>query len=240
MEIYNDDCLNILPTLPHQSIDLILTDLPYGTTNAKWDCQIPLNQLWIHYNNLIKPNGTIALFATQPFTSQLINSNIKNFKYCWYWHKTSSTGFLNAKKQPLRNIEEICIFYKKQNNYFPIMTQLDKPKSINLNSKPSTLLNKVKSTNETIKYKLYTHNYPKNILTFKKDKKNFHPTQKPLELLKYLIQTYTKENDTILDNTMGAGNTLIAAKQLNRNAIGIEINPTFFNVAKQRINSQNY
>ncbi|MFW6008970.1 MAG: DNA-methyltransferase [archaeon] len=232
IELYNDDYNNVLKNIDDNNIDAIIADLPYSITNNSWDKQpINLEQLWKQYNRIIKDNGVIVLFAAQPFTSKLISSNIKMFKYSWIWKKNYPTNFLNVKKQPLRITEDICVFYKKQCVY--------KPQGItecNLNINRGNIY--AVSTNynpANSKYKQTQTNYPNNILEFKRDKETYHPTQKPVALLEYLILTYTNEGDLILDNVMGSGSTGVAAKNLNRKFIGIEMNKDYYNIAKDRI-----
>lgn len=231
-----DDCFTAMATLPDGSIDCILADLPYGITQAKWDCELPLDKLWAEYKRLAKPSCQIVLFAAQPFTSKLICSNLEMFKYCWYWEKERGTGFLNAKKQPLRCVEEICVFYNKS-NYNPQMTKLEKPYKHMLPVSKSETVNKVMSFNSEPEYREHTHSYPKNILKFSRDNynKRIHSTQKPLALLEYLVKTHSKENDLILDNCMGSGTAGVACKNLNRNFIGMELDPVMFEMASKRI-----
>lgn len=176
------------------------------------------------------------LFGSQPFTSKLISSNLDWFKYCWYWEKEKGTGFLNAKKQPLRCIEEICVFYK-ENKYNPQMVPLEKPYRHKLPTKATETLNDVASFGTEIQYREYTHSYPKNILQYPRDNSNkgLHSTQKPIALLEYLVATYTNPGDLVLDNTMGSGTTCLAAKNLNRDYIGIEIDSEMYEIAKVRI-----
>lgn len=231
------DCLKILPTIASESVDAVIADLPYGITQAKWDCEINLESLWREYKRVAKPTAVFVLFASQPFTSKLISSNMKWFKYCWYWEKEKGTGFLNAKKQPLRCIEEICVFYKKPGKYNPQMIELDKPRKRNLPSSPTEGVNNVASFGKELQYKEYTHSYPKNLLKYGRDKgnKGQHSTQKPIELMKYLVKTYSDEGDLILDNAMGSGTTCVAAKALNRDYIGIEMDEGIFEIARQRV-----
>ena len=224
------DCLEVMKTIPSKSIDAIICDLPYGTTRNKWDSIISLDLIWLQYKRIIKNDGAIILNSAQPFTSVLINSNLKDFKYCWYWQKNRATGVLNAKKQPLRNIEEICVFNVKK--YKPQgLIEVNKPSR---NSKKD-YDNYGKGTCKDYTQK-YT-NYPKQLINFNSIQRTVHPTQKPLELLEYLIKTYTNEGDTILDNTMGSGTTMLACKNLNRNGIGIENNEKYFKIAEERVNS---
>ena len=233
MQLFNDDCLKILPTIPDKSIDLILTDPPYGTTQCKWDSIIPFEPMWKELKRIIKDNGAITLFGTEPFSSHLRLSNIKWFKYDWYWNKKFITGFLNSKRQPLRCIEVISIFYKNKHNYFPIMTKGKMRKKGGLH-KSSECYGEYKS--------IYTESdtyYPKNYFEFSNanQTKKVHPTQKPINLLEYLIKTYTNENDTVLDFAMGSGSTGVACKNINRDFIGIELDKNYFNIAKNRIES---
>tara|TARA_R100000935_G_scaffold49158_1_gene74252 strand:- start:1320 stop:2030 length:711 start_codon:yes stop_codon:yes gene_type:complete len=233
MQLFNDDCLKVLPTIPDKSIDLILTDPPYGTTKCKWDSIIPFEPMWKELKRIIKDNSCIALFGTEPFSSHLRLSNLDWFKYDWYWNKKIITGFLNSKRQPLRCIEIVSIFYKKKHNYIPIMTKGKRRKKGGIN-KSSKCYGEYKS--------IYTESdlyYPKNYLEFSnaKQTKKLHPTQKPVPLLEYLIKTYTNENDTVLDFTMGSGSIGVACKNINRNFIGIEKDNEYFNIAKDRIES---
>lgn len=218
------------------SIDLILCDLPYGTTACKWDNIISFPLLWEQYNRIIKENGAIVLFAAQPFTAKLIYSNFKNFRYCWYWVKPQVTGFALSKKQPLRVTEEICVFYKKQPTYNPqglIEIKNPKPK-VRKTKQTDKIYTKWLEGEYTSKYT----NYPKQTLFYSRDSKNrLHPTQKPVKLLEYLIKTYTNEGETVLDNCMGSGSTGEACINTNRRFIGIELNEEYFNIAKQRINN---
>jgi len=238
------DCLEVMKTIPDGSIDAIITDPPYGTTACKWDSIIPLDKLWEQYNRIIKPNGAIVLTSTQPFTSVLINSNIKNFKYCWYWDRCIKSNFLNAKHQPIRHIETIPVFYKKKPTYNPILKpkRKDQIRWNNIPSKQSQTdtLNKVgylenRFERRTIPLDM---DYPTELLKYSlpsANKGRNHPTEKPIELMEYFIKTYTNENDTILDNTMGSGSTGVAAKNLNRNFIGIEKDENYFNIARERV-----
>lgn len=236
------DCLNVMSKLPDNSIDCIIADLPYGITQAKWDCELPLDKLWLEYERLAKNNCAIVLFASQPFTSKLINSNLPMFKYCWYWEKEKGTGFLNTKHQPLRCIEEICIFSKKTSKYNPQMVPLDKPYRHKLPTNKSEVINAVSSFEKPIEYKEYTHSHPKNLLKYSRDNSNkgIHSTQKPLELMKYLVNTYSDIGDTILDNTMGSGTTCLAAKKMKRGYIGIENDEKIYKIAVERLSENLY
>lgn len=229
-ELWQGDCLQLMDKIPNKSIDMILCDLPYGTTQCKWDTIIPFEILWKQYNRVIKDNGAIILFGSQPFTSELIHSNIKNYKYNWTWVKSKSSNFLNAKKQPLRTVEDICVFYKKQCTYNPQMVKLDEPRVIKRTQKT------IQTTGhfESINHSVYTEAYPKNVLYYNNEM-YLHPTQKPVELLEYLIKTYSNEGEVVLDNTMGSGSTGVAALNLHRKFIGIELESQYFEIAQKRI-----
>lgn len=230
-------CLEIMKSLPDKSVDAVIADLPYGVTKAKWDSEIPLDELWKEFNRLGKDDCPVVLFGAQPFTSKLIQSNFDNFRYCWYWEKEKGTGFLNAGKQPLRCIEEICVFYRKAGKYNPQMVPLEKPYRHKLPTKKTELTNNVASFDEEISYKEYTHAHPKNLLRFSRDNSNqgVHSTQKPIKLMEYLTLTYSSSGDTVLDCTMGSGSTGVACVLHNRNFIGIEIEENIYSLAKQRI-----
>ena len=231
-KLFNGDCLDIMKQIPDNCIDMILCDLPYGVTDCEWDNVIPFDKLWEQYNRIIKNNGAIVLFSMQPFTTKLISSNLKDFRYLWYWYKNYATGFSYARYQPMRKIEDICIFYKKMPTYHPQgLIKIDSPtikKRTNSSIYRMTLTNSYKPT-----YK----NYPKNVLHFDgvNSKDRLHPTEKPVALLEYLIKTYTNENDVVLDNCMGSGSTGEACQNTNRHFIGIEIDTDFYNVACERL-----
>jgi site-specific DNA-methyltransferase (adenine-specific) len=222
------DCLERMKEIPDGSIDMILCDLPYGTTACKWDTIIPFEPLWESYKRIIKLTGTIALFAGQPFTSALIMSNTKLFRYVWYWRKNRATNVLNAKKMPLRDTEEVCVF--GGTTYIPQGLIFAPEQS--RNSKSDSECYGSGTTN------LYTReytNYPKQTLSFDVVQRTLHPTQKPVPLLEYLIKTYTNEGEVVLDNTMGSGSTGVACMNTYRRFIGIELDETYFQIAKQRI-----
>ncbi len=228
-----NDCFNIFPQIESGSVDMILCDLPYGTTQCKWDSILPLDKLWKEYNRIIKKNGAIVLFSSQPFTSILINSNIKNFKYTWVWEKSKATNYLNAKKQPLRASEDICVFYQKQPTYNPQMTE-GKP----YNKGTALRETEVYGSQVAVEVKSDGARYPRNVIYFKtaeSEGKVVHPTQKPLALLEYLIQTYSNEGEIILDNTAGSFSTAIAATKLNRNWIGIEQEEKYCKIGLERL-----
>ena len=226
------DCLEVMPSIPDKSIDMILCDLPYGTTACKWDIIIPFEPLWEQYERAIKDNGAIVLTACQPFTSLLTTSNLKLFKYCWIWEKPQGVDPFMAPYRPLNNYEDICVFYKKQPTYNPKMskgrayvTNRDKygrkHELTNTQMKPTTTVN-------------VGERYPTRILKFEQEK-GLHPTQKPVALFKYLINTYTNKGDVVLDSCLGSGTTAIAAYDLGRQYIGIEKDPKYHKVATERI-----
>jgi site-specific DNA-methyltransferase (adenine-specific) len=241
IQLIQGDCLEKMKSIPDGNIDMILCDLPYGTTVCKWDTVIPFVPLWEQYERIIKPNGAIVLTASQPFTSALVMSKPKLFKYEWVWDKIKPTGMLNASHQPLRRHENILVFCKKKSIYNPQKTQ--NPKGIEKRN-----LYKYQRENEggetvgMIKQGGTSSNYeadkllPVSIQQFSKDNKPIHPTQKPVALFEYLIKTYTNEGDLVLDNCMGSGTTGVACKNLNRDFIGIELNQKYFEIAEKRIN----
>lgn len=216
-----------------------MCDLPYGTTGGRWDSIIPFDPLWEQYNRIIKENGAIVLFSAQPFTTKLIHSNLKNFRYCWYWKKNNKTGFTYARYQPMRCIEDICVFYKKAPAYKPqglIALENPKSKKHNPNQGGELWTVRTKRSEYTPKFK----NYPTHLLEFANEatsnKNRLHPTQKPVALLEYLIKTYTSEGETVLDNCMGSGSTGVACMNTGRRFIGMELDNTYFETAKKRIN----
>ena len=221
-----------MKSIPNESVDMILCDLPFNTTRNKWDCMIDLDKLWECYNRIIKNNGAIVLFAQQPFTTILGNSNLKMLKYEWIWRKDNGTGFLNAKKMPLKIHENILVFYKKPPTYNPQMRTGFKPYKCSQGRHSSNYGAYEKGH---ISQSEKGERYPIDILEFQRDKEKLHPTQKPVALLQYLIKTYTNEGELILDNCMGSGSTGVACKELNRRFIGIELEEKYFDIAKERI-----
>ncbi len=229
--LFQGDCLDIMPLIPDKSIQLILADLPYGITRSKWDSVLCLTKLWYEYERVMADNCAVLLFGSQPFTSDLIYSNKKLFKYSLVWDKRMKVGMMNCKRMPLRQHEDICVFYKKQPTYNPQMTR---GRMRNKKIQPTKdfevygQIIPVDNMND-----LY---YPGSILEFSNanQKIKTHTTQKPLELMKYLIKTYSNENDMVLDNTMGSGTTCLAAKELNRKFIGIEKEPKYYEIACRR------
>jgi DNA modification methylase len=233
IQLLHGDCLELMKSIPDASIDAIITDPPYGTTACKWDSVIDFTLMWEQLNRIIKPNGAIVLFGSEPFSSALRMSNIKNYKYDWVWVKEQGTGFLNAKKQPLRNNEQISIFYKKQPTYNPQMVGNEK-RVVKRKNIAQTTDNYGFSMQPT--ESVYYGRLPNNTIELKRDKEKLHPTQKPVELMKYLIKTYTNEYETVLDFTMGSGSTGVACRNINRSFIGIEMDEKYFEIAKKRIN----
>ena len=278
-KLYLGDCLEVMNSIPSKSVDMVLCDLPYGTTNNKWDTIIPMNDyininnkniekdefylkqflkglpkkeidkiwkenkregLWTHYKRIIKDNGVILLFAQDIFSAYLINSNSKMYKYKWFWKKDRPSGFLNAKKMPLKNIEEILVFYKKCPIYKPQFWEGKPLQGMGTKYKEGNLGNNnygkfASHTNPSANREGDTKKYPRQVLEFKRPHPPIFPTQKPVDLCEYLIKTYTNEGDLVLDNCMGSGSTGIACKNLNRRFIGIELNSETFNLAKDRI-----
>lgn len=279
IELYNNDCLEIMKDIPSKSIDMILCDLPYQVTQNKWDTIIPMNDfisinnknieknefylqqfmkgltkkeinkiwkenkqegLWTYYNRIIKDNGAIVLFAQDIFSAQLINSNPKMYKYKLFWKKDRPSGFLNAKKMPLKDVEEILIFYKKCPTYNPQFWEGIPLHGMGTKYKEGNLGNNnygkfASHTNPSANREGDTKKYPRQLLEFKRPHPPIFPTQKPVDLCEYLIKTYTNEGEVILDNCMGSGSTGIACKKLNRKFIGIELNKLTFELAKDRI-----
>lgn len=236
-KIYCCDCLKGMLAIPDKSINMILCDLPYGTTACKWDTIIPFESLWNQYKRIIKDNGAIVLTASQPFTSALVMSNIKMFKYEWIWEKSRKTGFPNSNRQPLRNYEDVLVFYNGQCKYNPQgLIKRDKPKKINRKKPKNDTVNAGENDGSLCKEYLQEYkNYPSQVLKIPNEGKTVHPTQKPVALFEYLIKTYTNENDIVLDNCIGSGTTAVACKNLNRNFIGFEISQEYVDIANKRL-----
>lgn len=228
------DCLEVMKTIEDNSVDAIITDPPYGTTACKWDSVIPFDLMWEQLNRIIKQNGAIVLFGSEPFSSALRMSNIKNYKYDWVWDKVKGGNFAILKYQPYKTHELISVFSNKTHNYYPIKTPQKERKGKVYSSSNSAPL----KYNDG-KERIYKDKHPKSILTISNanQKGKQHPTQKPIDLMEYLIKTYTQENETVLDFTMGSGSTMVACKNLNRNGIGIEKEEKYFKIAQERINS---
>jgi len=225
------NCLELMPQIPSGSVDMILCDLPYNTTDCKWDVLIPFEPLWAEYKRIIKKNGAIVLFSAQPFTSELVHSNIKNYKTSWVWYKSQSGGFATAKYHPLKVTEDVLVFCYGTANYYP---QMRKGKARFKGG--STKQNEIQSGLKHVEAKWSDEYYPTNILEFVSDRSGkVHPTQKPVALCEYLIKTYTNEGEWVLDNCMGSGTTGVACVNTNRNFIGIEQEEKYFTIAKKRI-----
>ena len=237
------DCLERMKEIPNASVDMVLADPPYGTTACKWDTVIPLEPMWNELKRIIKPSGAIVLFGSQPFTSVLVSSNLKMFKYCWVWDKLNSSNFFAAKFQPLNHTEDVIVFSfggvnngcKNRMLYLPqgvVNSNIKKS-----NNKVGGLIGKEHKSNyeKDKQYVQTTKQYPKKVISFARDKDTVHPTQKPVALMEYLIKTYTQEGETVLDFVMGSGTTGVACKNLNRKFIGIEKDETYFKIAQDRI-----
>lgn len=242
--LFQGDCLEILPTIKDKSVNLILCDLPYGTTKCKWDVIIPFDKLWYEYNRIITDDGAIVLFGKEPFSSQLRVSNLEMFKYDWIWVKDTKSNFMQANYQPLNNVELVSVFSKAyaRNIKGKIMMKYHPQFTIGKEYKLPKVSKTTDLFGENHKNGVYKHyerdttkRYPYNIIHFNMDKHKVHPTQKPIELLEYLIKTYTDEGDLVLDNCMGSGSTGVACKNLGRNFIGIEKEKKYFDIAKERI-----
>ncbi len=242
IDLRKGDCLELMRDLPNESIDMILADLPYGTTKCKWDTIIPFDKLWEQYERIIKPKGAIVLTANQPFTSALIMSNPKLFRYEWIWEKSRPTGFPMAKHRPMKNHETIIVFSKSPATYTPSGFMNYYPQGVEECDRIIKRTNKHKTATNGGDLGTEIHStqtgFPKTILKIKntnKDSKN-HPTEKPVELMEYLIKTYTNEGEVVLDNTMGSGTTGVACINTNRSFIGMELDDKYFEIAKARIN----
>lgn len=238
IELIKGDCLEKMKDIEDKSVDMILCDLPYGTTACKWDTIIPFEPLWEQYNRIIKDNGAIVLFGSQPFTSILVNSNLKMFKYEWIWEKDAGSNFATVKYQPMKEHENILVFGKGRVDYYPIMQErIGSRKGKETTTTDSGRKDSVYGTQEGCgKLKVGKLRNPRSIQRFNRER-GLHPTQKPTVLLEYLIKTYTSEGETVLDNTMGSGSTGEACLKTNRNFIGIEMDDTYFDVCKNRINT---
>lgn len=229
-ELYLGDCLELMKSIPDGQIDMILCDLPYGTTQNKWDAVIPFDTLWAEYKRVCR--GAVVLTAAQPFTSVLICSNLAQFKYAWVWQKSRPTGHMNAKKQPMREHEDICVFYARQPTYNPQFTT-GKPNHVSKSARP-----RIKSHSENygaqyeVVEELTDRKYPKTILPFTVVSPTgiLHPTQKPVALMEYLVRTYTNEGDTVLDNCMGSGTTGVACVNTGRKFIGMEMDLSLIHI----------
>ena len=250
IQLFKGDCLEVMKSIPDKSIDAIITDPPYGTTACKWDSVIPFDLMWEQLNRIIKPNGAIVLFGSEPFSSNLRISNIKNYRYDWIWHKNMGGGFATAKKLPMKRHEIISVFYKKLPTYNPIFQDYSEStkkrfKDGEMVNRKKQLQNSTNNINGGLSFEgeqgieINRGKYPESVQFFKNvpnaNKVRLHSTQKPVALIEYLIKTYPNENETVLDFTMGSGTTGVACKNLNRNFIGIELDKNYFEIAKKRI-----
>lgn len=240
IQLINDDCLHAMAKLPPASVDLVLCDLPYGTTACAWDAVIPFEPLWVAYRRVCKPNAAIVLTASQPFTSALGASNLAMLKYAWYWRKTRATGHLNAKKMPMKDIEDILVFYASLPTYNPQglkpLGKVQRNSASHIARGVSTDATSVVTGGITkLEYTQESTGYPRQVLDFASEGGTVHPTQKPVALMEYLIRTYTNPGDLVLDNTMGSGTTGVAAVQSGRRFIGIERDPEYFRICQKRI-----
>lgn len=242
--LLHGECLELMDSIPDKSIDMILCDLPYGTTACKWDVIIPFDKLWTQYERVIKDNGAIVLFGSQPFTSVLGASNLKLLKYSWVWEKTKPTNYANAKKQPLRSFEDVLVFYKKQSTYNPQgLLKINKTiKNTGTAGRGSRKQNGDQTSVISGGYKTESYvqeftNYPRGFIVVAENglSTSVHPTQKPVPLLEYLIKTYTNAGELVLDNTMGSGSTGVACVNTDRDFIGIEKDDKYFAIAETRI-----
>ena len=235
-QIYNEDCLSGMYRLPDKSVDMILTDLPYGITGCRWDSLLPFDKLWEQYLRVIKDHGAICLTSCQPFTTWLISSQPKLFRYCWYWHKNMATGYANAKQMPLRCIEEVCVFYKHLPTYHPQgIIVLDKPIKRREKHAPSHE-DSVYRTDGSLSHDTQTCivHYPQQLLEIKCER-GLHPTQKPVALFSYLIRTYTDPGALVLDSCIGSGTTAVACHETGRHFVGFEMDPQHYRTALNRL-----
>jgi site-specific DNA-methyltransferase (adenine-specific) len=249
--LLHGDCLALLPTLPAQSVDLVLADLPYGTTDCKWDSVIPLDKLWEQYKRVLKPRGAVVLTAQQPFATDLINSNRKRFRYEWIWHKTCSRGFLNANRMPLRSHENVLVFYARLPTYNPQKAPTEKPRPMRRRLAAPSATGVYQGVLPLSDKAVRSEQYPTSVFQIannhghqplfgrdwdnQAEEKTKHPTQKPVALMAYLIRTYSNPGDTVLDNTMGSGTTGVAAVQEGRAFIGMEQDAGYYAIAQARI-----
>jgi DNA modification methylase len=232
--IYHGDCLDVLKTIESASVDMVLADLPYGTTACKWDSVIPFEPLWTELHRVCRPNAAMCMFGSEPFSSALRSSNIKNYRYDWIWEKSNATGFLDARRKPLKAHEIVSVFSIKRSQYFPQKTE----------GKPYTAKMGTRGESTTADKKIQSgghitvsdgKRFPRSVIKFSNAEKGLHPTQKPVALLEYLIKTYTSEADTVLDPTMGSGSTGVACANVARRFIGIERDADYFAIAEKRI-----
>jgi site-specific DNA-methyltransferase (adenine-specific) len=236
-EMWHGDCLELMKNIPDNSIDMVLTDPPYGTTACKWDTVIPFEPMWKELKRITKDKGAICLFGRNPFTANLVMSNPNNFKYDWIWDKHIPRNFINAKIMPMNKNEIISVFGYDKINYYPIMEKRENPVRTKNYSKKKDSAYKLNQDGSDNNYRVYTHKNPSDIIIGKweANRGKLHPTQKPVALLEYLIKTYTLPNEMVLDFTMGSGSTGVACKNLDRKFIGIERDDKYYKIAKDRI-----
>lgn len=240
IQLFNNNCFEVFDLLKDNSVDLVLTDIPYGTTKCKWDTPIDLEKMWGQINRIAKPNAAKVFTASQPFTSVLGSSNLKELKYSWTWVKSRATGHLNAKKMPMKNTEDILVFYKKPPVYNPqgvVECNIEQHNSASHSQRGKTT-DATTVVTSGIEYKAYTQkltNYPRQIIEIPSESKTIHGSQKPVKLMEYLIKTYSNSGQTVFDFTMGTGSTGIAANNLDRSFIGIEIDNNYYEAARKRI-----
>lgn len=230
-QLYSGNCLDLMGDLQDSSVDLILCDLPYGTTACAWDTILPFDRLWQQYRRIAKKNAAIVLTASQPFTTALIASNLSDFRYCWVWRKSRATGFQNANRMPMKGHEDVAVFYR----YLPTYNPQGVVKCGNVNKRGGIGDNWGGDGSMANKYIQKLTNYPSSVLDVPVAGEPVHPTQKPVALMDYLIRTYTSEGETVLDNCMGSGTTGVACMKSGRRFVGMEMNPDYFEVAKSRI-----
>jgi site-specific DNA-methyltransferase (adenine-specific) len=238
IKLIQGDCLEKMADIENGSVDMVLTDPPYGTTACKWDSIIPLEPMWEHLKRVTKPNGAIVMTAVQPFTSALVMSNVNHYKHQWVWNKGVGVNFMHAKRQPLKTAEDVLVFAKKTPRYMPQMVAKAKPQKKSNNNMGESSGYGVDGEDPRYVGRVYTKSYPNVMLNFSsrsKGSRGLHPTQKPVALMEYLIKTYTNEGDTVLDFTMGSGTTGVACVNLNRSFVGIEMDEGYFQIASDRI-----
>lgn len=242
IELYNGDCLDIMKNIADNSVDCVLCDPPYGTTPIEWDNILDFNLLWEQYNRILKYNGVVLLFGQEPFSTYVRMSNIKDYKYDWYWEKERITNVFQVKNRPGKTVENIMVFYKVQCTYNPQKTEHIGKKVTNKigeNARWSVTQSGYNQTTKPTEYNDDGTRYPTQVLRINRDnpRERLHPTQKPIEVLSYLLETYTNKGDLVLDNCMGSGSTGVACKLLDRNFIGIELDKDYFDIAENRINN---
>jgi len=241
VELYHGDCLSVLDKITDNSVDMVLADPPYGTTACKWDSIIPLKPMWEQLKRIIKPNGVIVMTASQPFTTTLIASNMNMFRYCWVWDKHIARNFINAKRMPMQKHEDIAVFGESPIPYYPLMIKRDKPVTVrNYSKKDKDSAYQLNQDGSHRKTYTYTHKYPDTIIIgcWESNRGKLHPTQKPVSLMEYLIKTYTKVDETVLDFVMGSGTTGVACVKNDRRFVGIDIDQSYFGIAINRIKTE--